>query len=253
MIPVLLSLFTVLLGEPAPGFLRLSLEGGPSPFSSVEYQFQDLNGTVVVCSHKEQAPVDRDLVRCGTMSKQRFLRLAGDLKNLQVNPNPDRQGGGAVPRPNPDRHGGGSPAPSGPLSSTWLLEASVPEAGLELAQAGEVLDPKPPFAQAAALVAQEAVEALGAELFKDAFGAESRSGVLSVWTRPRARLFIDGVDYGRLTPVLGIVLPAGPHRVVFVREERGLRRSGTVEVKAGRNTNYFLELEPKALAPVPQP
>ncbi len=217
----------------------MSLGSGASPFSFVEYQFQQLNGAVVVCSHKEKGPVERDLVRCGTISSERFLRLANDLKTLQVKPIPE------AASPNPDRKGGGGLAPVGLLSSSWLLEASVPEAGLDLREEGEVLNPGTPFARAAFLVAQEAGEALGNELFKDAFAAESQTGVVSIWTRPRARLYIDGVDYQRLTPMLGIVLPAGSHRVVFVREETGLRRSGTVEVKAGRNTNYFLELEPK--------
>jgi PEGA domain len=51
-----------------------------------------------------------------------------------------------------------------------------------------------------------------------------RPGVLVVLARPWARVVVDGVDTGRVTPVVRMPLAAGRHDIVLVAPDGRVRR-----------------------------
>ena len=63
---------------------------------------------------------------------------------------------------------------------------------------------------------------------------DAEPGSLNVQSRPAARVYIDGDDTGRYTPLIGVELPAGSHRIRLVNEEFGFDRSYRVRIQPGR-------------------
>jgi hypothetical protein len=58
--------------------------------------------------------------------------------------------------------------------------------------------------------------------------------MLSIQSRPAARIFIDGTDTGRYTPLINFPLPAGPHRVVLINEEFAMERQYQITIEDGQ-------------------
>lgn len=71
----------------------------------------------------------------------------------------------------------------------------------------------------------------------------SDTGTLRVNSRPWSVVFVDGRRVGN-TPQRSLELSAGTHRLEFVNEEFGLRKTVTVEVKAGETLTKVVALEP---------
>ena len=55
--------------------------------------------------------------------------------------------------------------------------------------------------------------------------------MLSLQSKPWARVIIDGKDTGRFTPLLDLPLETGAHRVVLVNDRVGLSSSFSVTIK----------------------
>lgn len=64
--------------------------------------------------------------------------------------------------------------------------------------------------------------------------AATGTGMLSIQSRPAARIFIDGTDTGRYTPLINFPLPAGPHRVVLINEEFAMERQYQITIEDGQ-------------------
>ena len=64
--------------------------------------------------------------------------------------------------------------------------------------------------------------------------AATGTGMLSVQSRPAARIYIDGTDTGRYTPLINFPLSAGPHRVVLINEEFAMERQYQITIEDGQ-------------------
>jgi len=63
--------------------------------------------------------------------------------------------------------------------------------------------------------------------------APSGPGFLALQSKPWAKIFVDGADTGRFTPINNLKVPAGQHTVRLVNEENRLSAEFTVDVAAG--------------------
>ncbi len=59
------------------------------------------------------------------------------------------------------------------------------------------------------------------------------TGVLNVACKPAAKVFIDGKDTGRYTPLLNHKLPAGPHTLRLINTAAGINQTYRVTIKPG--------------------
>jgi len=73
--------------------------------------------------------------------------------------------------------------------------------------------------------------------------AQDEDGMLTLRSEPWARLFIDGKDTGRFTPVAEMPLPAGKHTIKLVNDEENLSASFSLTIKAGQKLNLSKELQ----------
>ena len=71
--------------------------------------------------------------------------------------------------------------------------------------------------------------------------AATATGLLTLRTRPWARVTVDGDPYGS-TPLFRVRLPVGTRTVRLVNEAKGLERTVDVEVRAGQTTKLDLDL-----------
>jgi hypothetical protein len=67
------------------------------------------------------------------------------------------------------------------------------------------------------------------------------TGIINVASKPQARVFIDGKDTGRYTPLLNHSLPAGAHLVTLKNDEQGLNKTYNITVKPG-GTHQILNI-----------
>lgn len=67
-------------------------------------------------------------------------------------------------------------------------------------------------------------------------------GMLTLQSRPWARIFVDGKDIGRFTPAAEIALPAGKHSVKLVNNEEDLSAEFSITIKAGETLSLSREL-----------
>lgn len=79
---------------------------------------------------------------------------------------------------------------------------------------------------------------------REGTGPEKATGYLRLNTNPWSRIYIDGKDTGRTTPLLRYELPAGEHTVRMVRENQGCEEATTrVRIKPDEVTTVTRRLE----------
>jgi serine/threonine protein kinase len=59
------------------------------------------------------------------------------------------------------------------------------------------------------------------------------TGVLTIGSKPTARVYIDGQDTGRYTPLMNFKVKAGKHKINLVNPEFGLNKTYYVDIKPG--------------------
>ncbi len=65
--------------------------------------------------------------------------------------------------------------------------------------------------------------------------APTGTGTLMIGSKPAARVYIDGEDTGRHTPLINFKIQAGKHKIRLVNEEFGLNKTFYVDIKPGAN------------------
>ena len=75
-------------------------------------------------------------------------------------------------------------------------------------------------------------------------GGECR---LTVGTFPWSELWIDGKDTGQQTPVVGLRLPCGPHRLEFKRRDLKVQQTENVQLIEGHDFKRQYELRGASL------
>lgn len=61
----------------------------------------------------------------------------------------------------------------------------------------------------------------------------SGTGVISIQSKPAARVYIDGQDTGRYTPLIGFKVKSGKHKINLVNPDFGLNKTYYVDVNPG--------------------
>ncbi len=87
----------------------------------------------------------------------------------------------------------------------------------------------------------EGTAASGGSTPRAAAGAAAGQGTLQIQTLPWARVFIDGRDTGRNTPVRELRVPAGSHRI-GLRTADGRMTEITVQVPANETVRIVRQL-----------
>jgi len=68
--------------------------------------------------------------------------------------------------------------------------------------------------------------------------APADAGYLSVFTEPRAKIYIDGRYTGQMSPTMKIKLPPGTHELKLINPEFNLHEVTTVTIKAGQTAKF---------------
>ena len=95
-----------------------------------------------------------------------------------------------------------------------------------------------------AIVLREAGEGFLARPYEHPFWVEGEFGTLRTNTDLPAELWVDGRRTGRITPVSGLRLEAGPHTLSWRAIAVDWRRTEAIVVEAGRTVTLNVYLEP---------
>ncbi len=85
-------------------------------------------------------------------------------------------------------------------------------------------------------------QARAARIHPPAEAPSADSGYLTVTSEPPARLFVDDVDTGSVTPVVRYAVKAGRHKVTLVSLDGKMRRSLGIVVAAGKEQKLNVNL-----------
>jgi hypothetical protein len=72
--------------------------------------------------------------------------------------------------------------------------------------------------------------------------ADTDTGYLDVSSDPPAKIIIDEVDWGRMTPAQHLPLKPGHHKLTLVTPEGGKRRNIGFTVESGQTTRLSIHL-----------
>ncbi len=79
--------------------------------------------------------------------------------------------------------------------------------------------------------------------------APAPPGILMVHTKPPCRIFLDGRDSSLTTPQRDIELSAGPHRILLINEEYGIRHQATVRIASGQSIKLIRDFSETLTSP----
>jgi hypothetical protein len=133
--------------------------------------------------------------------------------------------------------------PSAPVGAQ-----SVPAPALDrAAPAGEAMAPGRPLARGRARVAASLKAAAPAGID----GTEARTAAtlcrITIGSYPLSDLWIDGANTGQQTPVVGLPVTCGPHRLELKRRDLKVDQEENVTVNEGREFKREYELQGAAL------
>lgn len=80
---------------------------------------------------------------------------------------------------------------------------------------------------------------------KDDAAASGDGGTLMVSSKPPCEILIDGKATGLTTPQRSVPLSAGVHKVTFVNESEGIKKTVAVSIKPGQSTKLLQDLMAK--------
>lgn len=131
-----------------------------------------------------------------------------------------------------------------PAAMTWTFRVWVGD-GFDktLTVADPELQPDPRYQSCLDAMRSAARRRLGATPFRDVYYAEGTFGYLHVASLPSAAsVFVDDRAVGEVTPVGGLLLPVGEHKIELVADKVGLRRVYSVKIMADITTNLDVDL-----------
>jgi hypothetical protein len=202
--------------------VRVVLTGPATPYASVRYAVEERRGAVSASVTKTFADDFGFREEVGLLTAGDFAALFADLEGLGAFALPSTSGKATQAR----------------------YEVEVRRGGRR--HAFTVHDPALlPDARYRQLVARvrAAVEASAGTIpFRDPLLLPNEAGLLTLQSRPRARVEIDGVAHGETTPLDALPLPAGTHTVRLVALDEPLERTYEVKVEAGKTTRLVVDL-----------
>ena len=223
-IAVLLMSSAVVSAEPPPDLrVEATLEGGFSPFALVRYTLRIQGGVGTIAVLKQSRAEKGTRQGLGVVPPEalgeavKALRACG-LQQLEAKRS------------------------KGPSAQRWRFDVTT-EAGV---RSFEVSDPlresDARYAACLDVLRTLSERHAGALSFRDVFYPEDSMGYLQVDSIPRARVTIDGVDTGELSPVRDIPLKVGEHVVTFRDEGRKIHKTYKVRIMSGMTTNLDVDL-----------
>ncbi len=202
--------------------VRVVLTGPATPYAAVRYAVEERRGTIAASVSKTFADDFGLREEVGLLTAGDFAALLAELEGL-----------GAFTLPSTTAR-----------AARARYEVEVRRAGRR--HAFTVHDPALlPDARYRQLIARVrgAVEATaGAIAFRDPLLLPGEAGLLTLQSRPRARVEINGVAHGETTPLDALPLPVGTHTVRLVALDEPLERTYEVKVEAGKTTRLVVDL-----------
>jgi len=226
-------------GWPPDGsFIRVTRDGGVSPFSLVSYDVTVRGSTLVVTLVKDTS--------CRTSLRERVVLLGGDAA-LRVISRLREAGAWSVHVPggaSPGRAVDADPPGTSPRYEFWWAEG---DQMTRFYVSGELLDGDPALVGLSTAL-REVVRGLVDPLpMRDVFHPADEIGLLAMTASEPANAVIDGWDRVRL-PVSALDLKAGVHEVT-VTGRSGASRSFTVRIVAGETSTIHVLLDDTSRPP----
>ena len=79
------------------------------------------------------------------------------------------------------------------------------------------------------------------------FSGDPTHGTLTINAKPWVRVIVDGRDTGKTTPIVGLPLPPGRHRLTLINEAEGIRHVREVTIEPGQDQKVLIDLDSKTL------
>ena len=78
---------------------------------------------------------------------------------------------------------------------------------------------------------------------KEVVSSGNEMGTVNIASRPSAKLLIDGRDTGRFTPVLGLKVKEGRHRITLIHAGLGIKKTFSISVKPNQQNSFSFKLQ----------
>ena len=208
--------------------IRVIRTGGMSPFRSIEWSVVVLNETPVARQRKTMVNYTENMGSMRLLTRAEYSAMWRDIEPLNpfsLPPNEDTQArseGGSV-RYRVELARGGE-------VRSWIVEGD--EVGVDDPVFNGIVS-------AVRAVVEEHTEPIP---FRNVFFEEGEIGYVDVDSIPPARVYLDGVDIQRKTPLHTYEIRRGKHEIRLVAEEEGIDRTYTFRVQPGMTTVLRLDL-----------
>ena len=98
------------------------------------------------------------------------------------------------------------------------------------------------YAATVDLVRAFVIDVVGEIPFRNVFFDAGAFGFLNLTAVPVCRLWVDGRDTGLDTPIYGLELPKGSHKLELVAKDEGWKRDHTIRTEGGMTTILHMDL-----------
>ena len=201
--------------------VRVTLEGGSTPFMAVQYAVRFIDGQAVAVQTKQYAHVPVYDNRVVAVVPEEALAL---MQKLDEDGIMDMAAASA----------------EAPFALSWRIEVGFAGKANEFVVKGPALLDDQRFAQIIGTVKGFVEGHTGPSYYRDITVPEAELGLLNLRSYPPAEVFIDGVPLGRSSPVYGLELAPGVHSLVLRRD--GLDRNYKFSIYKAQVTNLNLNL-----------
>jgi hypothetical protein len=198
--------------------IRVSLEGGPSPFTSVEYAVRQIEGTFIALQAKQYPFNGVYDDRVAAVSAPAASGLFDQLATAGIDRLKDA-------------------SREAPFALTYEVQYWRHGQAVEFRVTGPELLDDPRYAQVIGAVTRFVESATGGPaLFRDIVIEDSELGLVSIQSSPPALVTIDDVPLGRTTPVMNFELAPGPHVALLHCARLGVAKKVKFNVFKGQLT-----------------
>lgn len=203
--------------------VRITLTGPQVPFATVEYAVEVKRGTVVAEYSKRFAARFGHLDKVAVLTRPDLDALLATLAQDGLWSLRNRRRKGAATR--------------------WVIRARQGKRTVEVTVDDPALHLGGAHFEIIERVRARVEAEVGRSIFQDAMLLRTEGGTLNLFTRPAARVRLDGVLLGATTPIRGLRVEAGTRKVELLPVGGSAPVTHDVRVEAGRATSLNLTLE----------
>jgi len=204
--------------------VRISVEGGATPFLAVTYAVRNVDGLFIVLQTKQYPNVpsfDNRAAVALTDDALTLFRVLADNAALEL----------------PDA------ASDAPFSLAYRIDVAFEGKAHSFLVKGPELLSDMRYSRIVEAVTGLVEKYTGEAWFHDILAPDEQIGLLNMMTFPPADVELDGIPIGRRTPISGFEVIAGEHRAVITVPEKGIRKRIKFTAYGGQVTNLNINLD----------